>query len=365
MLGAGKSEWALSGGLASYFLDGERAYLPGSYLAGGVLRYGATDQLTLEAQAKGDTLVTEGGLGVLTATPWGSWGLHGAVSRGDTQLGYAANVNWDLVNIRGLFGTLREARESGAALRRVSQQTVPLSLARTSPPPTASSTGNRPIGSDSAARTPCRSPGAPRQLGRTLPICRPSADHALSLAGGRRPLWRRRDAVEPARQGIERQPDGRILQRVLSCAYQRASNRTRARSCASCRLFVRPDKKSRLSASYNSLNRASYASAYRGEGRGLDTWEADINLQNNDDERRAMANGSLAYSGNRARCASLQLELRGRRLAARRTSTRRSSAPRSYRNGNRLRRLPDRPRRANSWRRVATRLPHENLPARR
>ena len=110
-VGAGKSEWALSGGLASYLLDGERAYLPGSYLAGG-LRYGATDQLTLEAQAKGDTLVTEGGLGMLIATPWGSWGVHGAVSHSDTQLGYAANVNWDLVNIRGLFGTLREARES-------------------------------------------------------------------------------------------------------------------------------------------------------------------------------------------------------------------------------------------------------------
>jgi outer membrane usher protein len=65
------------------------------------------------------------------------------------------------------------------------------------------------------------------------------------------------------------------------------------------RLFVRPDEKSRISASYDSLNRASYVSAYRGEGRGLDTWEADINMQNNELEQRAMANGSLAYSGNR------------------------------------------------------------------
>jgi outer membrane usher protein len=65
------------------------------------------------------------------------------------------------------------------------------------------------------------------------------------------------------------------------------------------RLFLRPDDKTRVSASYDSLNNSSYVSGHRGEGRGLDRWEGELNLQNNGDDQKAMANGSLAYSGNR------------------------------------------------------------------
>jgi outer membrane usher protein len=65
------------------------------------------------------------------------------------------------------------------------------------------------------------------------------------------------------------------------------------------RLFARPDEKSRVSASYDSLNGASHLSGYRGGGSGLERWESDVNLQNNADEQKAMGNGSLSYAGNR------------------------------------------------------------------
>jgi outer membrane usher protein len=65
------------------------------------------------------------------------------------------------------------------------------------------------------------------------------------------------------------------------------------------RLFVRPDDKTRISASYDSLNNASYVSGHRSAGGSLDRWEGDVNVQHEGDEQKAMANGSLAYTGNR------------------------------------------------------------------
>ena len=54
----------------------------------------------------------EGGAGLITATPLGSFGLHGATSASDLGFGYGASINWDLVNFNGVIGALSGARES-------------------------------------------------------------------------------------------------------------------------------------------------------------------------------------------------------------------------------------------------------------
>ena len=125
LLAAGKSEWAMSAGLASFLVDGQRAYREDDYLASGFYRFGLTDSLSIEAQAKGDFRAVEGGIGFLAATSWGAVGITGAVSTSDLGIGTATNVSWDLVNLRGLLGTWSGTREVFAACRGGSQRPVP------------------------------------------------------------------------------------------------------------------------------------------------------------------------------------------------------------------------------------------------
>ena len=112
MIAAGKSEWAVNGGLASFYRDGERSYETGHLLANAFYRYGLTDTLTLDAQAKGDQYATMGGMGFVTATAIGTWGLQGALSNSSAGIGLAANVNWDLINFRGVIGSFSDAAET-------------------------------------------------------------------------------------------------------------------------------------------------------------------------------------------------------------------------------------------------------------
>jgi len=112
MLATGKSEWAASGGLPAFLVDGDRAYRSGDYLTSGIYRFGLTDKLSLEAQIKGGSQAVEGGIGVLAATSLGVFGLSSAVSTSDIGVGIATNVSWDLVNVRGLLGMWSGGRES-------------------------------------------------------------------------------------------------------------------------------------------------------------------------------------------------------------------------------------------------------------
>ena len=75
MIAAGKSEWAVNGGLASFYRDGERSYETGHLLANAFYRYGLTDTLTLDAQAKGDQYATMGGAGLRHGNGHGHLGV--------------------------------------------------------------------------------------------------------------------------------------------------------------------------------------------------------------------------------------------------------------------------------------------------
>jgi outer membrane usher protein len=78
LLGAGKSEWSLSGGAPSFFKDNERAYKRDETFGTGFFRYGLTEQVTAEAHAQGDQHVRMGGFGIFAMTPWGLMGVQPA-----------------------------------------------------------------------------------------------------------------------------------------------------------------------------------------------------------------------------------------------------------------------------------------------
>ncbi len=299
MLAAGTSEWGMSGGVGSYFVDGERAYRPGDYLASSYYRYGAHDELTLEAQAKGDAQVVEGGMGMLAATPWGTWGLYGAASSSETGVGVAASVNWDLINFRGLLSNWRAERES---LRLAIEYRT---------------TEFRTPGEYVTTASGILYPQVPYSLRLSGSYSVPIAWGAIANLAARyefadleqiafSPL-----VVQGDRYGADvtfSSPLGSSLSGSITAGISNETYRLSPTALAQeesadlrvmVRLFARPGDKTRLSASYDSLNKASSVSGQTGVGAGLGRWEGEMNLQNDGTAQRALANGSLAYSGNR------------------------------------------------------------------
>jgi outer membrane usher protein len=300
MLASGKSEWSINGGLASYFRDGERAYRPGDYLAGGFYRYGIADWLTLEAQAKGDMQVAEGGAGALMATPLGLWGLYGAASNSDTGLGVALNAQWDLINISGLFGAFRPERESLrlAAEFRTTQFRSPGEYVTTATgvlyPQTpywlrVSAAYSLPIAWGATASLSARYQFADTQQIFLSPLTvtgdRYGADVTISSSLGR--------ALSASITAGVSNETYRLSDVALGIKDDAPELRVMMR------LFARPEARSHVSASYDSLNRASNVAGFTTSGSGVDRWEADANLQHNANEQMSRAAAALTYEGNR------------------------------------------------------------------
>ena len=299
MLAAGKSEWAVSGGVGSYLADGERTYRPDDVLAGGFYRLGLTDTLSFEAQAKGDVHIVEGGFGLLAGTKWGALGIQSAVSSSETGIGIATNVNWDLINFRGLLGSLNSTRES----MRLSAEYRSAHF-RTPGEYVVTSTGIL------YPQTPywLRLVGAysiPITMGTTASV---SARYQfadpdqVSVSPYR---------IDGDRYGIDATLSsslGRMLSTSLTAGY---SNEITQRAVANLqgdvvpdwrvmlRFYLRPADNTRISGSYDTLNGAANVSAYQGASSGSDRWEADINVQTDGNAQQQLANGSLAWSGNR------------------------------------------------------------------
>jgi outer membrane usher protein len=96
LLAKGKSEWAVSGGIPSYFRDGEIDYRDNEYLASVFGRYGVETNLTLEASYQSDRRVQLGGGGATWSTPFGIWGLYGSASSSDSGVGGSGRLTWEI-----------------------------------------------------------------------------------------------------------------------------------------------------------------------------------------------------------------------------------------------------------------------------
>jgi len=300
MLAAGKSEWALNGGLASYFRDGDRAYEDGHYLGSGFYRFGLSDVLTLEAQGKGDQFAGMGGLGLITSTKLGTWGLQGAVSTSDAGLGLAANLNWDVVNFRGLIGSLSERTETlrFAAEYRDPQFRLPGEFVSN-----ASGVLYRQF---------------PYWLRLTSAYTVPLASNVTATLAGRYQLADETkylnlvpNAVGGARYGVDAtlasqfssSVSGSVTAGYTNEGYLRQLTGQTASDSPELRIMltlnVRPSEKTRIASSYDSLTRSAVVSGHASSGDGLGRLESDVNLQQNSEQQNATANGAIGYYGNR------------------------------------------------------------------
>jgi outer membrane usher protein len=301
LLGAGKSEWSASAGLPSYFRDNERQYRDDMVFATGFYRYGLTDQITAEAHAQGDNNVIMGGGGLFTATPWGFWGGQAALSQSQNGgTGYAVNINWDLINFNGLVGGAFNTRETLrlAAEYRSTQFRTPGEFLTT-----ASGilypqfnywlrlTGSYsvPIAWGVTATASVRYQFSDDKQVSLSPYTikgdRYGADLTLSA-----PLssW----ASGSVTVGYSNESTLRY--------FSNPNSENEADFRVMARLYIRPEEKTRITASYDSQNKSTYVSAYRGDGRGLDRWETSVDVQHTGIDDRANVGASASYYANRA-----------------------------------------------------------------
>jgi outer membrane usher protein len=299
MLAAGKSEWSVSGGVASYLADGDRQYRDGEYVASAFHRYGLSDTLSFETQAKGDMHIVEGGFGLLAGTRWGAVNAQSAVSSSDTGIGFASAVNWDLINFRGLVGAIGSTRESmrlGAEYR---------------------SAQFRSPGEYVVTSTGILYPQTPYWLRLTGSY---SVPLGWGVSAGVAARYQFSDPTQTAASPFRIDGDrygadvslsgslGSMLSTSLTAGY---SNEITQRAVADLksevspemrvmlRFFLRPAANTRVSGSYDTLNGASSVSASQSASSGVNRWEADVNAQTDKNAQQTLANGSLAWTGNR------------------------------------------------------------------
>ena len=297
LLKQGKAEWSLSGGVPSYFEDNDRQYRRDEHFASGFLRYGLTDAITGETHVQGDNDVIMGGAGLFTATPWGFFGVSGALSRADARLGYAIDVNYDLVNFRSPLAYYGDGRESLRFSAEYRSQEF-------------------------------RTPG--EFLVTAGGILYPQYNYWLKLSAQySTPLWDRVTATIGARYQFaddERyaaspytlkgdrygaditftSPLTEIATASLTIGYSNESYRFADTSRDDeadfrivGRLYFRPFENTRVAASYDSLNKETYVSGYSSTGRGIDRWDASVDVQHQADDERASASGSVTRYANR------------------------------------------------------------------
>ena len=283
--------------MPSYFRDDERTYRSEDFLANGFYRQGLTDQMTGEVHIQADKQVVMGGAGVFSMLPWGLVGVQGAMSTSATGQGFAVNVAYDRSNVMGLFSRytgLRESLRLGAEYRTSDFRTPGEYIV------TATGCCSR----NSRIRCGCRGPiwcRCPTTLPRRFPARYQFADaNALPLS----PF-----TIKGDRYGIDltvSKPLSPITTGSITAGYSNETIRSDYTTASDAgdlrvmaRLHFRPTATPTISTSYDTLNRDAQVSAYQTIGQGLDRWETNVNVQNNQLDGRSTASASATYWGNR------------------------------------------------------------------
>ena len=309
-LPAGESEWAVSLGAPSYLRDNERAYEGvGDFIGTGILRYGLSDRLTAESHLQGDDETVMGGGGVIAQTEWGVFGLMGAFSTGERGFGTAADVTWELLKYRGLFGERNESltfsaeyrspdfRRPGEALTRASGIIYPEYNYWARFSGTYSVALDWSVAATISGRYQLADDGAISASPFVAKGDRYGADLTLS-----RPLGPMASASVLLGYSNE------SFLRDLSEAQKPIDPSFRA----SFRIHLRPDEKTTLSTSYDTLDRYGTVSAYRADGDGIGRWDTSVDVQSLGHLDGTTASGSIGYYGNRAEVrASHHADIRG------------------------------------------------------
>lgn len=299
LLAQGYSEWAVLAGFPSYFDDNDRAYYFDQQFGTAFFRYGLTDSMTGEAHVQGDAQVVMGGLSLASVTPFGFLGVQGAVSDSLSGLGYAANLNYDLVNFGGLMSQVTGAHEAlrlGAEYRsngfRTPGDFLPAVTVSNLYPQNnywlrLSGSYSTPVWNDIAMALAARYQFASKLdeallSPYTLTGDRYGADITLSspltqYASGSLTLSYSNESYTITDTNAQAGADIRVM----------------------ARLFIRPDEDTRITVNGDTLNKDAYVSATRSFGHGLGRWDTSIDVQQNGVGDTTNVSGSASYYGNR------------------------------------------------------------------
>lgn len=295
LLAAGKSEWGITAGLPSYLRDEARDYVPDLYMASAFYRYGLQDNLTGELDLQADNRIAMAGSGVITDFGLGLIGLRGAASMGEAGVGVAAGVDWNAINFHGFMQGGGESFRLAAEYRsrdfhtagEIDTAATGIILPQWNYWLNLNATYSAPVGYATTASLSGRYQFVnDEELGNTIFASgnRYGVDVTFS-----RPLtsaW-----------------SGSLTLGVSNEAYLSIFNPRESAGSEfrlGIRLFGRPDERTNVSAGFDTLNEQSDISAYRTTGNGIGRWDTNVNVQHNEFDARASANGTIGYYGNRA-----------------------------------------------------------------
>lgn len=295
LLAEGRSEWIVSAGIPSYFLDDERRYDYGGYAATAYLRYGLSDDLTGIAHAQADQNVVMAGFGAVIRTTWGVFSADAAVSSGRLGTGGAANLNWDVLNFDGLFAPQGESLRLRAELRSSGFHTPGEYLVDYSniiypeynywlrlegsyslplPAELTASLSARYQFSDSDRQSYSRYVVDEDRYGADVTLSRSLTEtSSASLTVG----YSNESYLNDLRWDGDSDPEFRVA----------------------FRYFWRPDEKTSIVAGFDTLNRQAIVTGNRQNGDADGAWQANLELRQDPLDDRVAANGSVNYQGNR------------------------------------------------------------------
>jgi outer membrane usher protein len=295
LLGAGKSEWAATGGVASYISGDEVRYLPENAFASVFHRYGLNDSVTIATNAQADRVGTMAGLGASTATKFGvvSGQVAGSVARGG--VGSAASADWSLNGFRGTLSDHENVRlgvEFKSALFHIPGESV-------------------------AQRDPILYP-------KLRPWLRLSGNYGialtekinLSLSGRYAFIDNAHDqfainGVRGDRYGVDVSLSQTLTNEVNVSVTAGYSNETYSRSnfeldaqegavFAIARLNWRMGDGGYVSASVDTLNERSQVTAYQQAGQGIEHWDVSLDATHDANQNAVPVSGTINHTGNRA-----------------------------------------------------------------
>ncbi len=313
MLEPGAFEWAASAGLQSYLRDNQRRYEDSDgAIATGLARYGLSDIATGEAHLQGDRNGAMGGVGLITETPWGVFTLGGAISfgtvsqvgltggvatAGDSRAGFAADVSYDLVNYRGFLSSTSESFRLAAEYRspeffrpgQIASLVSGVFYPEYNYWLRLSASYSLALDWSTSVSLSGRYQFSDEEVARLTPF---------ALAGDRY------GADISVSRPISPTVTGSLLVGYSNESFLRYAfddDRDRGGDFrAAVRFHIRPDDRSTITASYDSLDGLAGVSGYRAGGDGVGRWDATVDVQNFETTERTAASGSVSYTGNRA-----------------------------------------------------------------
>lgn len=298
LLGVGKSEWSITGGVPSTFRDGEIAYVDNQYLASAFARYGLTNQVTIESHVQADNHVVMGGAGAVMATPFGIWGLQVAASQADANIGTggAVRITWDLTGKKNLDSLRLAAEWHTSGFRTPGQlQTAPNGIIFPVFDAKMSYSGAYTLRLPEnwqMAVTARYDVANDEFTSGNLLVAHGDRYHVdLSLT---HPLWD--NASISGTVGYSNE----VYNRSFSNLGTMHLNDTKGELWAGLRLFWRPEPKTVATASSDTLNKRTFATGTYQSSPGIDSWTSNVTVADDRIRGDQTVSGSSTYRGQRA-----------------------------------------------------------------